>query len=288
MTRVLTATTIAATRSPWAWLLLPGLIVVALYAPLAPQLIQEWLEFPNLSHGPAIPFIAGYLLWARRSRLADLTPTPSLMGLPILVAGLAGLVTGVLGQESFIARMSLPITLFGLTLFLAGREVGWLSWPAIAYLVFMIPLPWTTLKLLTYRSRLFDATLTANIVSALGVPILQDGVVLHLPNAALEVADECSSVPAIAALVALAIAYAVLMRRSRLQKGILIAAGLPFAVASNIIRLVTTVGGVYYIGTVTLRSVYHQFAGTVTFLLTLLLLIALDVLLNRSLQGRTG
>src|SRR5439155_712129 len=82
-----------------------------------------------------------------------------------------------------------------------------LAWVALAYLAFMVPLTYLTLRALTYQSRLFDAGITAQALGWLGIPVLRDGVMLHLPNMTLEVADDCSSVPAIAALLALGAAY---------------------------------------------------------------------------------
>jgi exosortase len=164
---------------------------------------------------------------------------------------------------------------------LAGSAVMAKVWLGIAYLVFMIPLPWSTMKLITYRSRLFDAAISTEVASWLGVPVYRDGVMLHLPNIVLEVADACSSIPAIAALTSLGVAYATLAPRRLASRVTLIVATLPFAIMSNIIRLITTVAGVYYIGPVTLESLYHQFNGTVNFLLTFFLLLALDSWLVR-------
>ena len=67
------------------------------------------------------------------------------------------LVIGSLGSEPFIARISLPVFLLGAVLFLLGTKVIRQAWVAIAYLFFMIPLPYLTLRALTYKSRVFDA-----------------------------------------------------------------------------------------------------------------------------------
>jgi EpsI family protein len=274
----------ASWRASEAWLALPGLALIALYAPLFPPLVREWAEFPSLSHGFAIPVIAGALVWARRHRLRALPITPTPWGLPLLALGLAQLVVGVQGREPFIARMSLPVTLLGLTLFLGGARIARELALGIAYLAFMVPLPWVTLKLITYRSRLLDAAVAGQALAGLGVPVFREGVLLHLPNVTLEVADECSSIPAVAALVSLGVAYAALSCRSRGRRLVLVAATLPFAIASNIIRIITTAAAAYYVGPWTLHTVYHQFNGTVNFLLTFLLLLLLDSFLG-SLGG---
>ena len=127
----------------WLWLAAPVFATAVLYVPIFPRLVHEWTQSSNLSYGFAIPGVAAYLLWVRRGRLRAIAPSPSLLGLPLLVSGLAGLVIGVNGEESFLARISLPVTLLGLALFLGGREVFRHTWVAIAYLAFMVPLPWT-------------------------------------------------------------------------------------------------------------------------------------------------
>ena len=260
---------------------LPLLVAAGLYAPLVPALVHEWATFPNLSHGFAIPFIAAYLLWTRWERLRDLPLAPSLAGLPVLVLGLAALVLGVRGEESFVARISLPVTLLGVVIFVGGFRMARHAWPGIAYLVFMVPLPWATLKLLTYRSRILDATISTYALGWLGVPVHQEGVLLNLPNIALEVADECSSIPAVAALLSLGVAYSSVVERPLAARLVLVAATLPFAISANIIRITTTAAGVYYIGPWTLHTSYHMFNGTVNFLFTFALLMALDWGLGR-------
>ena len=266
-----------------AWLAL-GVAVAAcgvLYAPLVASMVAEWSEFPSLSHGFAVPVISAYLLWRRRDSLAQLPIENSILGLPLIVFALAMLVVGSLGGEPFVARVSLPLVLFGAVLFLMGGPVTRQAWVAIAYLAFMIPLPYLTLKALTYQSRLFDAGITAQALGWLGVPVLRDGVMLHLPNMTLEVADDCSSVPAIAALLALGAAYAQMQPRPTWIRMLLTISAAPLGLLSNIIRLILTSISAYYFGPIALNNVIHKFNGTSVFLATVLLLVLLDTLLVR-------
>jgi exosortase len=153
--------------------------------------------------------------------------------------------------------------------------------PAIGYLFFMMPLPYLTLRSLTDDARLFDAKVSAVVVSWLGVPVHRDGFILMLPNMTLEVADACSSIPAIASLLALAGAYGLVRQRSRGITAILLVAAIPLGIASNIFRIIVTVAGVYWVGPIVLQSVIHSWHGTMVFLTTFLALLALDAALAR-------
>ena len=270
-------------NSRLAWLALGVTVLGALvlYAPLVAGMAAEWSEFPSLSHGFAVPVISAYLLWRRRDSLAQLPIEGSILGLPLIVFALAMLVIGSLGGEPFVARLSLPLVLFGAVWFLMGGAITRQSWVAIAYLAFMVPLPYLTLRALTYQSRLFDAGITAQALGWLGIPVLRDGVMLHLPNMTLEVADDCSSVPAIAALLALGAAYSQVQSRPTWIRALLTISAAPLGLLSNIIRLILTSISAYYFGPIALNNVIHKFNGTSVFLATVLLLVLLDTLLVR-------
>jgi exosortase len=262
-------------------LAIAGLAILTVYAPLFPSLAREWAKFPNLSHGFAVPLIAGYLVWTRRNEISSAVVTPSWLGLPIVAIGLLLHVAGTLGGESFLARISFLITLLGSVVMVNGWGVTREMVAGIAYLFFMIPLPYVVLKELTDRVRLFDATVTAGALPWLGVPILQEGYLLHLPNITLEVAEECSSIPAIAALLALAAALGYVNQRSVRVQAILILSAAPIGILSNIIRIITTAAGAYYLGRIALDNVVHMWNGTTVFLMTLGLLLLLDAGLHR-------
>lgn len=128
--------------APWIPLGAGVAAILGIYAPVVPAMVAEWAAFPNLSHGFAIPFIAAYLIWARRERIAREALGSSPLGLPLVVLGLAALALGSLGGEPFLARVSLPVMLLGTVLFLAGARVARHVWSGIGFLLFMIPLPY--------------------------------------------------------------------------------------------------------------------------------------------------
>jgi exosortase len=279
---VLSTTLAPAAGAGWLRCAVGVSAVVVAYAPIFPDLVWEWTTFPNLSHGFAIPLIAAYLLWARRDTLTTLPLLPDWSGLPVVAVGLALYVVAAAASEPFLARLSFPVTLLGAILLLAGRPVTGAALPSVGYLLFMIPLPYVTLRSLTDSARLFDAMVTGVALAGLGVPVFRDGFILMLPNATLEVADVCSSIPAVASLLALAGAYGLIRRRSRLMVILLLIAAVPLGIASNIVRIIFTAAGVYYVGPIVLQSAIHTWHGTLVFLMTFGALLALDAILVRA------
>ena len=274
----------------WRWcrLGIAGLAIVVGYAPTLMSLAREWATFPTLSHGFAIPLISMYLIWRRR-HLAQFTSDLSWRGLPVVISGLGLYAAGTLAAtESFIARISFPVTLFGVVLLLGGAVVARALLPGLGYLFFMIPLPWSVLKELTGPATLIDATVTTAVSTWFGVPVLREGTVLYLPNITLEVADACSSVPSIASLLALGAAYGLARGRSGPVCLVLLLAAFPLGALANLVRIIMTVLGTYHLGPVVLGSALHMWNGTVVFLMTSGALVLLDCRLVRARPLRAG
>jgi len=255
--------------------------VGAIYAPVVGTMAVEWTKFPSLSHGFAVPLVSAYLIWRRRELIAAESLGSASAGLAVLTVALALLVAGVLTGESFASRLSLPVALLGMTLYLAGPRVTRLVWPGIAYLVFMIPFPYVLLKDVTFQSRLLEAQATGRTLQWLGVPVMREGVMLHLPSMTLEVADECSAVRAIPALIALGVAYAHLQPGVTWTRVTLALSAAPLGLVANLVRLVLTVLGVYLVGPATLTSSFHRLSGTAVFVAAVFLQAALGQVLSR-------
>lgn len=272
--------------SAWLPLAIAVIGTLALYAPVLLGMAADWARFPSQSHGFAVPALSAYLIWTRRDAIVsparDGGAAAAVAGLATLTLALLALVIGTLTGETFLARASLPVALLAVVLVVGGPAVLGGVWIGLAYLFFMVPLPYLALKTLTYPSRVFDATATAAALHALGVPVLQDGVMLHLPNMTLEVAEECSSVPAIAALIALGVAYAEMHPRPIAVRVVLALSAAPLGLAANVLRLILTSLAAYWLGRIALGNVIHRFGGTTVFLATILLLLLEDRLLTPS------
>lgn len=269
-------------RALWISVAVALAALLAVYAPVIAEMAAEWATFPSLSHGFVVPLVSAYLIWRRRGLIRAEPFGSARAGLAVLTVALGLLVVGLLTGESLVSRLSLPLALLGLILYLTGSRVTGHVWPAIAYLLFMIPFPYLPLREITLHSRLLEAGVTARTLQWLGVPVTQQGVMLHLPSITLEVADGCSAVRAIPALVALGVAYAHLQPEAAAWIRLTLAlSAAPLGLVANLVRLVLTILAAYYIGAVTLTSPFHRFGGTVVFMAAVVLLAVLGWVLPR-------
>ena len=257
-----------------------GVALLWLYAPVLSRLIGQWVHDPNYSHGFFVPAFSFYVLWQDRDRLRTLQLHPSWWGLPILAFGVIVLTAGALGAELFLSRVSLLIVMAGLIVLLYGwnhLRAALFPW---LFLLLMIPIPNIIFNQITFPLQLLASKVAAITLPWLGVPVLREGNVIQLPVMALEVAEACSGIRSLMSLTTLAIIYGYLLE-TRLSVRLLLAlASIPIAVIANSLRIIGTGLLVQYWDPEKAEGFFHAFSGWLIFVISLSLLF----LLHRTLQ----
>src|SRR5262245_28904015 len=98
-------------------------LLSALYWSIVRDMVVNWWDDPNYSHGFLVPVFSGYLLWLKRDELRSLRAQPNWVGFLILLAGIVTLILGAAGAENYLMRSSAIIVLAGLVLFHLGTKV---------------------------------------------------------------------------------------------------------------------------------------------------------------------
>lgn len=267
-----------------------GTMLGGLYAAILRDLVWQWWDDANYSHGFLVPLFSGFLIWRRRNELGALRPRESWWGLPLLLAGLGALILGDIGAENFLMRSSLIVILAGLVLFHLGPE-GFriLAFP-LAFLLFMVPLPAILFYMATFPLQSLAAQNAAWGLDLLGVPVLLDGNVIHLSRISLGVAEACSGIRSMISLLALAVAWAYLTLPGAWGMGVLVAAAVPITIAANAGRVVLTGLIGQWFGVEYAQGFFHTFSGWVIFLVAFACLLGVHGLirLGLAIRGRRG
>lgn len=140
-----------------------------------------------------------------------------------------------------VVRLSFILTLLGVFLMVGGmRFVAWAG-PAVAFLVFMYPLP-TVVENTALRSlQKFATTISTAVLQLIGMPAYQDGNIIEIDGIGpLEVAEACSGLRMITIFGAMSFALMLMMKRPWWDRVIILLSALPIALISNITRIVVT------------------------------------------------
>src|SRR5262249_43228565 len=225
--------------SGWIGLMVVGALLAVLYGSTAASLWDAWNTNPDASHGVFIPLIAAGLFWSARDRWATRPRTAPGFGLALLIAGLLLQVAAAWGGIRFAQPVALVLALAGVTAYL----LGWAAFREVlfpfAFLLFMVPWPDLLVERISFPMQLMTSTYAAMFAGLLGVPVRADGVNLFLPErgVSIAVAVACSGMRSLVALLAIAALVAYSLRAGIGRRWLLFAAGVPIALAANVLRV---------------------------------------------------
>ena len=245
-----------------------------LYAPVIVKLAQNWWVDPDYSHAFIVVPIAAVLVWNRRGEFSDSRSRPRMAGLFLVIAALGLLILGTLGAELFLTRVSLLLLAAGAVVFLYGwRHLRLLAFPLLL-VALTIPIPAIVISRLTLSLQLCASTMAETLLWALRIPVLREGNVLWLPNATLQVAEACSGIRSLTALIALALLVARFSDTRWFPRTVIILAAIPIAVLVNGLRVTASAVGARLFGVAAVEGVVHELLGWAMFLVAFALMAA--------------
>ena len=259
-----------------------------------------WWDEPEYSHGYLIPFISLYLLGVRLEQLDSVKPSASWAGVAIVLCGLAGFFLGELSALYVIVQYAFVLTLWGLIITQIGGRGLKVLWPALIFLLFMVPLPRFIQWNLSNNLQLISSELGTGFLRLAGIPVFLQGNVIDLGNYKLQVVEACAGLRYLFPLMAFALLCAVMFRGAIWQRLVLFFSSLPIAIVMNSFRIAVTGVLVNSYGISAAEGFLHYFEGWVIFTLCLALLFmemwalarisrrSLDDVFDLELPGRTA
>jgi exosortase len=243
---------------------------------------QHWAHDPQYSHGYLVPVFALALLWLRRDRVRGLTLRPTWWGAPVLAAGILLRLFGAHYYFVWFDAVSLLPCLVGLCLMVGGFQALRWAWPAIAFLAFMIPLPYSVEVLLADPLQRLATVVSTFALQTLGLPALFEGKTILLNDIRINIVEACSGMRMLMIFFALSTAVTLVIRRPFWEKLVIAASAIPIALVANVTRI--TVTGILHhtVGSAIANAVFHDLAGWLMMPLALGLL-ALELVLLKHL-----
>lgn len=264
------------------WVAGSAAVVLWAYWTTLAEAAERWALDPQYSHGYLVPLFALALLGLRRNMLAGESLQPSWWGVPVLAAGFALRTLGTYYFYVWFDAISLLPCLAGLCLlFGGGKALRW-SWPAIAFLAFMVPLPYQLEIMMGGPLQRVATTVSTFLLQTLGYPALSEGTVILLNEIKLNIVEACSGLRMLVIFFALSSAVALLIRRRPWERALILASAIPIALLVNVVRI--TVTGILYdaFNKQIAEAVFHDLAGWLMMPLALAIL-GLELLILKHL-----
>jgi exosortase len=185
------------------------------------------------------------MLWARRGQRPGFSVNLAWGGLVVVCMAAAVRMAGSLWYIEFLQAWSIPLWIAGACWFLAGWKLLRWALPAIAFLGFMIPLPFRAETLLSVPLQSIASRLSCILLQLLGQPAIREGNVVVINDLELAVVEACSGLRIFMSIFALAFAYFVFVKDPWWVKLGVFASTLPVALITNALRIALT--GLLYV-----------------------------------------
>lgn len=285
------ATLLTPARTVAAWLPigLAALAFVLLFLNPAHGLAHDWFTDDESSYGLLLFPVSLWLAW-REGLLADARPDIRLgSGLLLGSVGLRAL--GSLAAELFSQRLSIWLAIVGLTVFCFGwRQVRhW--WLPLTLLGLSIPLPALFTNVMAIPLQYRASHMGTALIEWRHIPVRAAGNVIFIPGQQLFVAEACSGLRSLTALIALGVMVGGMWLTTVPTRILLLLLSIPVAVVVNGFRVFLTAFLMYYVDPALGRGFLHESQGWGLFLVSLLLLAAIAMvlrLIERAVAARRG
>jgi exosortase len=237
-----------------------------------------------------VPLIAAWLVWRMRSKLRLIPAKGETAGYVVLSAGLLLYAAGFLMENYYIGIASTELIYAGLIVLFLGRPAMKLLIFPWAFLLFMWP--YAFMEDVALELRLTMSTMSHHALQLIGVDNLLHGTaIVSPPNAAhsfaIDIADPCSGIRSLFALVMIAAVYAFISFDSLWKQAVIVALAVPMVIAGNLVRIIAlTLATIHYgeafsLGTNAQPSWFHEGAGYLVYMINFCGLLLVGECLDR-------
>lgn len=264
-------------RLPATWrarllhLALGWAVLFALTAADWAEMAHQWWHSSTYNHVLLVPAIVAWLVRLRAPALAELTPQAWWPGLALLAGSLFLWLLGDISGLNLASQLGAVLAVQSAVLLLLGPQVAAALLFPLAYMIFLVPIGDELVPTL----QLITAKLTIALTIWSGVPAAIEGVFIDTPAGLFEVAEACSGVKFLIAMIALGTLVAHLCFRSWARRAGFMAAAIALPILANGVRAWGTIYIAQSQGVEFAAGFDHIFYGWVFFALVMGALLGL-------------
>jgi exosortase A len=222
---------------------------------------HQWWDIDTYSHIILVPPILAWLVWLRRDELIKVAPTAWWPGLCATFLGLMAWLAGRAGDIDLVAQAGTVLALMGSTVTFLGPQAALVLAFPLAYALFLVPFG----DEIVVPLQQVTARLAVGLTHASGVPATLDGFFIDTPAGRFVVAQECSGVKFLIAMIALSTLVAWTSYKSWRRRIAFVTAAAVVSILANGVRAWGTIYVAQYIGAERAGGFDHIIYGWVFF-----------------------
>ena len=234
------------------------------YLPELTDLADLWQRSDEYSSGILVPFLAVYVLWIRRDRIARSVVKPSLLwGLLAFAGAQAFRFYGLFYNYRTAERLSIVLSVGAMVLLLFGWQVLRRVFTVLLFLFLMLPWPTQLQNYIAQPLQRWATTSAVFCLEMLGYGVVQHGNVIDIEGTVVEVAWACNGLRMITAFFVVSglVVLVLLAKRKLRDKLIVFVSSLPVALLCNTVRLTITAIAFTMLQGEHWEQIFHDYGG---------------------------
>lgn len=279
--------TLVAIANRYRALVVFGILVVVVYWDLLSYFWTEWhKDHGYYSHGPLVPLITLFMVWANRKRMALVKMRTSWLGLVLILPCLPIFAFGRWTGSSALMSFTLLPVIVGAMLMLTGPRMTRLLLFPILFLFFMIPMPSTLLDGATFKVQMQSTTLAAKILG-LTYEVSQSGATIEsgdLPEP-LVVGAPCSGFRLLISLLTFTAFFVYMVQTRPWKKALMVLLAFPLSLFINSLRITMIGYAGIWTGSTDAMHKFHDWSGYLNLVICFAILFGFARLLKADRFG---
>jgi exosortase len=212
------------------------------------------------SHIFIVPLVAAWLVWVRSARFRYTRPGGMVVG-PVIV--LVGWVVSSYGFYNGIQSMwhgGAVLIVLGCIISVVGKNVLFRFFPAVAVLIFLVPVPGRIRQHIAQPLQNSLAKVTQQSLELIGIATDRSGNLLSINGQPVAIAEACNGMRMVFALILVTYAFAFGLPLRNSVRFLLILASPVAAILANTVRMLPTVY-LYGYTSKELGDLFHEYSG---------------------------
>lgn len=241
-------------------------VLALVYLPTFAHALEVWTTDEEFSFAILVPPISLGLLWLRRASIRRSLGRGSNWGLLGVAGGLLMLLVSVRLGVHFIGGASFIVTALGAVAYLYGLPTTRVVTFPVAFLAYGLVLYRGLLNSLGFTLQGITAHASAGAATLVGVPVRREGVDLFVGQFHFVVAEACSGLSSLLALLCLGTLIVGLARTSLIRRLLLLVLVVPIVLVANIVRVTLVLSLAQSFGLGVAYGFVHEFFSIALFL----------------------
>ncbi len=215
-----------------ALVLFPIIFIPIVFYNTTLGMVHVWTVNETFTHGFLVLPLVVWLIWQKKSQIAQIKPEPELWAFLLLIPLMAGWFIASAVDVEVVQQFFMVTIILAAVWIVVGRKLFLYIIFPLMFLYFAVPFGQAFIPILME----YTANFSVALIKMVGIPVYQDGLSFTLPTGSWSVVEECSGVRYLIASFFLGSIYAYLNFASTKKRVIFILLSLIVPIIGNGLR----------------------------------------------------